>query len=325
MNHHNRPTLLLNAAILAGFGLASSLSTCLPVLAQGSPVPGSSGSSAEAGSTYGSYNSYQTLSGGSSPSTSALAPAGGSSAPVPGAGRSLPLSAAAAAVGGRASTPGSKYRDLPLTVDSTKYRLDELRAMLAVSRPQDMQDSVQELCEWLNDAADAHYRMYLSFAKSDQTKAQANSEKQLNLRFGQLKREAQLLRADLLIKQLRAPEALSPLVDIVVADPRSSTGQNAYKRLVELGFSQGVAAPEATPASSASATSGAATSLITGTAPVMAPVNVPASLTTTAPVKAPATAPVKTLATAPVSAPSAAPAKAPVKVQAANPGSKATH
>lgn len=144
------------------------------------------------------------------------------------------------ATGAPAGGPKSKYRDLPLTVDSTKYRLEELRALLAVSRPQDIQDSVQELCEWLNDAADAHYRMYLSFAKSDLTRTQANSEKQLNQRFGQLKREAQLLRADLLIKQLRAPEALAPLVDIVVADPRSATGQEAYKRLVELGFSQGV-------------------------------------------------------------------------------------
>ena len=125
------------------------------------------------------------------------------SAPVPGTGR-MPATAASAA--GSAQPGGkTKYHDLPITADSAKYRLEELRALLAVSRPQDMQDSVTELCEWLNDASDAHYRMYLSFAKSDLTKAQANSEKGLNQHFSQLKREAQLLRADLLIKQLRAP------------------------------------------------------------------------------------------------------------------------
>jgi len=293
----NRPALYLLASYLTAQSLLYF--SAHTAMAQGSPVPGGG---TENPSAYGTYNSYQP--GGTQAGSAAGATS--SSAPVPGGGRAP--SAAATAVGGRANTPGSKYRDLPLTVDSTKYRLDELRGMLATSRPQDMQDSVQELCEWLNDAADAHYRMYLSFAKSDLTKNQANSEKQLNLRFGQLKREAQLLRADLLIKQLRAPEALSPLVDIVVADPRSTTGQNAYKRLVELGFSQAVAVPESAPTAG---TGGAATSLITGTAPVMAPVNMPAtsvtSLTATAPVKAPA------------------PAKAPVKVQAANPGAKATH
>ena len=294
MNSLNRSGLFLSAnVLLAQFVLAQSIAAfgTQAAMAQGSPVPGG----AEGSSTYGSYSAY--------PASGASAAGAAPSAPVPGGGRTQPISAAATAVGGRPN----KYRDLPLTVDSTKYRLDELRAMLSVSRPQDMQDSVQELCEWLNDAADAHYRMYLSFAKSDQTRSQANSEKQLNLRFGQLKREAQLLRADLLIKQLRAPEALAPLVDIVVADPRSTTGQNAYKRLVELGFSQAVAAPEAAPAAS---TGGAATSLITGTAPVTAPVNVPAAttvpaLTSTLPVKAPA--------------------KAPAKAQAVNTSAKATH
>jgi len=213
------------------------LAAAAPALAQGSPVPGMGGgigtNGAGASNPYVGYGNQP-----GQPGSQGLGSSTSASAPVPGAGRGQPTAGAPGA-----KAPGSKYRDLPLTVDSTKYRLDELRALLSVSRPQDMQDSVQELCEWLNDAADAHYRMYLSFAKSDLTKTQANSEKQLNQRFGQLKREAQLLRADLLIKQLRAPEALAPLVDIVVADPRSATGKEAYKRLVDLGFSQAVSAP----------------------------------------------------------------------------------
>jgi hypothetical protein len=53
-----------------------------------------------------------------------------------------------------------------------------------------------------------------------------------------------LLKADLLIKQNRAPEALAPLVDIVIADARGATGLAAYKRLQELGFSQELPAEE---------------------------------------------------------------------------------
>ncbi|MBS2005850.1 MAG: hypothetical protein JST01_02340 [Cyanobacteria bacterium SZAS TMP-1] len=262
-----RYSLVFTAALAAGLGLATTIG---PALAQGSPLPGG-------GAPTPDYSGYQVQ---TQPPSAGVAPT--ASAPVPGGGHAS--TTGAAAITGRSNTPGSKYRDLPLTVDSTKYRLDELRAMLAVSRPQDMQDSVQELCEWLNDAADAHYRMHLAFAKSDLTKSQANSEKQLNLRFGQLKREAQLLRADLLIKQLRAPEALAPLVDIVVADPRSSTGQQAYKRLVELGFSQAIAAPEAAAAANPSASGNAATILSGATVPVTAPSTAPVL----APVKAPA-------------------------------------
>lgn len=137
-----------------------------------------------------------------------------------------------------------RYHQLPLTAVEAKQRLDELRVALSVSRPQDVQDGIFEMVEWLQDAADAHYRMSTAFAKSDLTKREAASERQLTSKFGQLKREAMLLKADLLIKQNRAPEALSPLVDIVIADARGATGQAAYKRLQELGFSQELPAEE---------------------------------------------------------------------------------
>jgi hypothetical protein len=137
-----------------------------------------------------------------------------------------------------------RYHQLPLTAVEAKQRLDELRVALSVSRPQDVQDGIFEMVEWLQDAADAHYRMSTAFAKSDLTKREAASERQLTSKFGQLKREAMLLKADLLIKQNRAPEALAPLVDIVIADARGATGLAAYKRLQELGFSQELPAEE---------------------------------------------------------------------------------
>lgn len=143
----------------------------------------------------------------------------------------------------------SPYRQLPLTAVEAKQRIDDLRNALSMSRPQDVQEGIFEMVEWLQDAADAHYRMSLAFAKSDATKREAASERQLTAKFGQLKREAMLLKADLLIKANRAPEALSPLVDIVIADPKGA-GLAAYKRLQELGFSDQLPA-EAVPVQAA--------------------------------------------------------------------------
>jgi hypothetical protein len=246
---------------------AALAASILPALAQGSPVPGGGGAAAPYAGQYAPASTNYGAYGQSAQASQTAGTTAAASAPVPGAGHT----AAAANTGGKG--PNSKYRELPITADSAKYRLEELRSMLAVTRPQDMQENVQELCEWLNDAADAHYRMYLAFAKSDLTKTQAGTEKQLNQHFSQLKREAQLLRADLLIKQMRAPEALAPLVDIVVADPRSNTGKEAYKRLVDLGFSQ-AANPPAQPSSTA-LTPEADTIMMQMTAPVKAPATVP--------------------------------------------------
>lgn len=144
-----------------------------------------------------------------------------------------------------ANSKKGSYRSLPISDSEARLKIEELKVLLPQSRPQDLQDSVFNLVEWLQDAAEAHYRMYQAFAKNEATKREATTEKQLNANFCQLKREAMLLKADILIRENRAPEALGPLVDLVSADPRGTVGKDAYKRLVSLGFSK---EPQAEPA-----------------------------------------------------------------------------
>ncbi len=150
----------------------------------------------------------------------------------------------------QAPTPGrtgrTAYGHLPLTVKDAKNRLVELRTALAVTRPHDLQEPIYQLSEWLGDSADAHNKMANAFSKHDELKAQYMAEKQIGLKFGQLKRDAQLLKADLLIAEKRYPEALGPLVDIVLADPTSATGKTAYQRLKDLGFSHNFDANDVT-------------------------------------------------------------------------------
>ncbi len=151
------------------------------------------------------------------------------------------LSVPAPAPQAQAPTPGRKgsaaYGHLPLTVKDAKNRLVELRTAMAASGPSGLHDPIYQLSEWLADSADAHIKMAAAFAKHDELKAQCASEKQIGMKFSQLKRDAQLLKADLLIAQKRYPEALNPLVEIVLADPTSATGKTAYQRLKDLGFS----------------------------------------------------------------------------------------
>lgn len=167
-------------------------------------------------------------------------------APVPGqqpagstGGPGSPAAAPGAPVPG-STAPGapSAYQQLPLSATDAQSRLDELRSLLPGTRPKDLQEPVYQMCEWLTDMAEAHYKLANSFSKHDSTRAQAEAERRTGQKFSHLKNEAQLLKAELLIRQQRYPEALGPLVEVVVAEPRTGTGQAAYKKLKEIGFAE---------------------------------------------------------------------------------------
>jgi hypothetical protein len=135
------------------------------------------------------------------------------------------------------ATGGFSYGDLPLNADDAKARIVELSNQVSTSRPQDLLERVDQLGTWLSDMADAHNKMANSFSKHDQTKGMATAERQTGQRFSILKHQVSLIKADLLINMRRYPEALGPLIEIVTAEPTTETGQSAYKKLQELGFS----------------------------------------------------------------------------------------
>lgn len=210
----------LSASLFAAFAVQ-------PSLAQGSPLPGS------------------PMPGINSGYHSSTVDAGHYAAPVPGqrpAGYAIQTNPAHshAATASPAGAAQSIYQSLPLNAEEARIRLEDLSNRLAVSRPDDVKDSIYALSEWLQDVADAHWKMYKAFEKSDSTRAHAAKEKEIGLKFSALKNRAKLLKADLFIKQNRYPEALGPLTEIVTAEPTSATGQEAYKRLVDMGFSEQV-------------------------------------------------------------------------------------
>ena len=208
----------------------SSLSLCLlslmPALAQGPPLPG---------------GSYSAPTGGA-PLPSGAAPAPGSAgvAPVPGP-------SAQQVLGG--GGPNAAYRRLPLNPQTAGTRLEELRNIMVTAKPKEFQDAITDYLDWLGDMADGHWKMYQAFAKVDGMKPQADVEKNLTLKIGSLKRQGMLLKAEFLIRNNRQPEALQPLIDIVVAEPKTATGDAAYSLLKQIGFTEEV--PAQSPSASA--------------------------------------------------------------------------
>jgi len=158
-----------------------------------------------------------------------IQPGYGQTAPVPG---SLPESH-------RTGTP-SAYQQLPLSIADAQSRIRDLKVQIPEGRLPSMQESVYQLCEWLADMAEAHNKLANSFAKHESTRQLADTERQTGQKFVHLKYQALLLKSDLLIRQGRYPEALGPLVDIVAAEPHTATGQEAYRKLQEIGFADEV-------------------------------------------------------------------------------------
>lgn len=170
-----------------------------------------------------------------------------SSAPLPGAtdaGRIPARAPQGAVIANPVAQQQSFYKQLPLTAEEARIKIEELSNRLAVSRPGEVKDNIFNLCEWLQECADAHWKMYQSFDKLPGTKVQAKQEKETALKFSRLKNRARLLKADLFIKENRYPEALGPLVEIVTSEPTTDLGQAAYKRLIDMGFSDQVSSLE---------------------------------------------------------------------------------
>jgi hypothetical protein len=210
----------------------------VPVYGQGSaPTPGAVSNYGSAPATGGA----PSYSGGQY--TGAAQPYVGASSPLPGSSAVYQTRAAGA------SDKASLYQMLPISLDDAKLRIEEMRNLVAVSRPQDVQDRVNALCEWLVDMTEAHNRLGNVFSKQDSLKVQAAVEKNTAQKFAHLKNEAVLLKVEVLIKQNRIPEAIAPLVDIVSNEPKGSAGIAAYNRLKEIGFSV-EPPPDAPPVSS---------------------------------------------------------------------------
>ncbi|MCA9804111.1 MAG: hypothetical protein KC777_19215 [Cyanobacteria bacterium HKST-UBA02] len=216
---------IITLAALTGLALMSEARA-----QHGSPIPGNN---ASIGPSYHTSSPIPGAGGYSQGAPNSSPNSAPNSAPVPGA-ESAPAPAPA----------GTIYSQLPLSSLDAKNKIEELSNRLAVSNPDQVKDGIFAISEWLQDVADAHWKMYKAFEKSDTTHLQAKSERETALEFSRLKNRAKLLKADLFIKMNRYPEALGPLVDIVVAEPKSETGQAAYKRLIDMGFSKQIAGLE---------------------------------------------------------------------------------
>jgi hypothetical protein len=145
---------------------------------------------------------------------------------------------------GSAPLPGtSSTQSLPprltsvISLHDAQVWADRFKEQTANASPQ-LLDQLATFYEWLLELLDEHNRLSSIFAKNENTKSMADTEKQTVAKFNHLKIQVLLLKAELLIKLNRYAEAIMPLVEIVNAEPLSAAGKEAYKDLQDIGFSE---------------------------------------------------------------------------------------
>lgn len=99
------------------------------------------------------------------------------------------------------------------------------------------EESLNKYLVWLDTLIKAHNKLAAAFAKQNTTSAACNTERNLSKQLYQVKDQVLYLKAQVLLKENRCPEAINILVDIIAVEPQSALGQQAYQRLVEAGFS----------------------------------------------------------------------------------------
>ena len=96
---------------------------------------------------------------------------------------------------------------------------------------------VLEVKDWLTDVTEYHYSIYQIFNKGLKTVSAGRIERAHALDFGQLRDKAYFLLAKIYISQNKLKDAVKLLVEIIKSEGDTDLGQEAYKTLQEIKFS----------------------------------------------------------------------------------------
>ena len=119
-------------------------------------------------------------------------------------------------------------------------KIEEANNLLAEGKIDEAEKKLNEIKGWLINATDYHYNLYQVINKNNKTQQAAKIEKAHALDFANLRDQAFYLLAKIYISQNKLKEATKLLIEIVKSQSESELGNNAYKTLLEIKFSDQV-------------------------------------------------------------------------------------
>ena len=116
-------------------------------------------------------------------------------------------------------------------------QIEQASVLLKDGKTEDAEKLLLSVKDWLTDASENHYTLSQSFSKNQKKTKSAKLEKAHALDFANARDGCYLLLAKIYISQKKIKEAVPLLVEIVSSQLDTEIGNNAYKLLQEIKFS----------------------------------------------------------------------------------------
>ncbi len=100
--------------------------------------------------------------------------------------------------------------------------------------------TLDSINQWVSDATEYHTNLLKSLRGLENADAQASIERELAIKFANMRDKLLFLNAKILIYNGQKQKAVPNLVEVVKSQPNSELGFQSYKILQEIGFTYGV-------------------------------------------------------------------------------------
>lgn len=101
----------------------------------------------------------------------------------------------------------------------------------------------KETAKWLDSATTSHFTLFKAYSKDIEDTRVSQIERQLSLDFAKLRDRAILNLGKLYMKLGYKKKAVTEFVKVVKSDPDAEVSTEAYKLLIEIGFSKAAPKP----------------------------------------------------------------------------------
>lgn len=98
------------------------------------------------------------------------------------------------------------------------------------------QESIKQISEWISTATEYHTDLYRALKKVNNSEIQADTERDLAVKFAVLRDRILFQESKILIANGNKKQAVKNLVEIVQSQPSTDLGFKAYEALQKLGF-----------------------------------------------------------------------------------------
>ena len=124
----------------------------------------------------------------------------------------------------------------PIGLRASEEKVNEAYDLIKQHKYAQAKPVLKKETEWLIEATEYHTSLFKILRNIENATSQADIERDLALRYAVLRDKALYLSAMISIKNRNPKDAVKKLVDVVLSQPKTKLGFDAYEQLQKIGF-----------------------------------------------------------------------------------------